>query len=788
MLHFSNWGANRISMKTNLLNFINKAIAFSFYTLFFLIPLLIYPKTFELFEFNKMWFVFTVSLVIFFLWGVKTILLGKLQIRRTPLDIPILLFVASQIIATIFSLDSYVSFWGYYSRFNGGLLSTLTYIFLYYAFASNMISHEENEQKKASFKLLFISLIAGFVVALWGFPSHFGYDPTCFVFRGTFDVSCWTEQFQPKVRIFSTLGQPNWLAAYLGVLLPLSIGFGIVSIRQQIKKRLQNNPTNYSFIAEVFSAKSFFYFLAILLFYLDLIFAKSQSAFIGVFVGMQVFLTLLFAFTTGTHKFNLRNILRDTYFKYVFIVNLIFLLITFYLGTPIGILNKYTTYDGLQNLISQSSASKQIPQKEIQTGGPALEGGGTDSGKIRLHVWAGALKILASNPIFGTGVETFAYAYYKVKPISHNLTSEWDYLYNKAHNEYLNYAATTGIFGLGTYLLFIAWFLVGVIRDLIKRKTHDMAYFPISLALIGGFISILLSNFFGFSVVVINLFLFFIPLFFYELEFPSKLMRVITFSFGKSEKLEDAKKLKNQKLTTKENIAIFCTALLVLYFEFLLITYWVADQKYALGYNLNRVGDYANAYQPLTDAVKLRPEEPVFQDELSINLATLAVLLAQQNQTEQAQQVAEQAIALSDEVIKKHPNNVVYFKSRTRVFYALSQLDPEYLNDAQKAIARASELAPTDAKITYNVALLYNQQGNAEKSIFYLKKAVELRPIYEDAWYAMAVIYDELRKKTIDTQLSATYKNDAIAALEVVLKMYPNHEAATALYKKLTSN
>jgi len=775
-------------MKTNLLNFINKSIPFSFYALFFLVPFLMYPKTFELFEFNKMWFVFAMTIVIFFLWTTKIVLLGKLQIRRTPLDIPILLFVASQIIATIFSLDPYVSFWGYYSRFNGGLLSTLAYIFLYYAFASNMISNAEGERKIASFKLLFISLLAGFIVALWGFPSHFGYDPTCFVFRGTFDVSCWTEQFQPKVRIFSTLGQPNWLAAYLGVLLPLSIGFGIVSIRQQIKKRLQSKEEKYSFIAEVFSWKSCFYFLAILLFYLGLIFARSQSAFIGVFVGMQVFLTLLFVFTTGTHKFNLKNILRDTYFKYIFIVNLIFLTITFFLGTPIEILNKYATYNGLRTFISQPNISKQVPQKEMQIGGPALEGGGTDSGEIRLHVWAGALKIFAANPLFGTGVETFAYAYYKVKPTSHNLTSEWDYLYNKAHNEYLNYAATTGLFGLGTYLLFIGWFLAGVIYDLKKRKTHDMTYFPISLALIGGFVSILLSNFFGFSVVVINLFLFFIPLFFYELEFPSKLMRTATFSFRKNEKIENAKKLKNQQLTIREYISILCIGLLALYFEFLLITYWVADQKYALGYNLDRVGDYAAAYQPLTDAVKLRPEEAVFKDELSINLATLSVLLAQQKQIEQAQQVAGQAIALSDEVTRKHPNNVVYFKSRTRVFYALSQINPEYLNDAQEAIARASELAPTDAKITYNVALLYNQQGNAEKSIFYLKKTLELRPIYEDAWYALAVIYDELRKKTIDTQLSATYKNEAIQALEVVLKMYPNHEAAITLLKKLTTN
>src|SRR5581483_2891044 len=35
------------------------------------------------------------------------------------------------------SLDQHVSIWGYYSRFNGGLLSTISYIALYYALVSN---------------------------------------------------------------------------------------------------------------------------------------------------------------------------------------------------------------------------------------------------------------------------------------------------------------------------------------------------------------------------------------------------------------------------------------------------------------------------------------------------------------------------------------------------------------------------------------------------------------------------------------------------------------------------
>src|SRR5215216_6020900 len=135
-------------MREDFISKINSAIRWSFYSLFFLVPLILWPDTFELFEFNKMWLVFAISLLIFFLWGSKMIIQKRFEIRKTPLDIPIALFLLSQIISTIYSIDPHVSFWGYYSRFNGGLLSTISYIFLYYAFATNMIKTDEEEDEE----------------------------------------------------------------------------------------------------------------------------------------------------------------------------------------------------------------------------------------------------------------------------------------------------------------------------------------------------------------------------------------------------------------------------------------------------------------------------------------------------------------------------------------------------------------------------------------------------------------------------------------------------------------
>ena len=165
-----------------ILKICNKIIEYSFYALFLLVPLVIASDTSELFEFNKMWLTFGFSLVIAASWITKMIIQKRIWVQRTPLDIPILLFFLSQFIATIFSWDMHISIWGYYSRFNGGLLSILTYIFLYYAFVSNLYN------LRIVKRLLLISLLSGLVVSLWGLPSHFGYDPTCFLFRQTFDV------------------------------------------------------------------------------------------------------------------------------------------------------------------------------------------------------------------------------------------------------------------------------------------------------------------------------------------------------------------------------------------------------------------------------------------------------------------------------------------------------------------------------------------------------------------------------------------------------------------------
>lgn len=722
-----------------ILNFADKVIEYSFYLLFFLVPLVFSSRTSELFELNKMWLTFALVILVTSAWVTKMVVSKKFYLQKTPLDLPILLFLISQIISTIFSLDTYTSLWGYYSRFNGGLLSIFSYIILYYAFVSNF--DLKTRLRELIRRLIFISLASGAIVALWGLPSHFGYDPTCLIFRQTFDVSCWTSDFQPKIRIFSTLGQPDWLGAYLAILTPISIA---LALSKNLKKII------------IFSLLSF-------IFYIDILFTKSRATLIAFWVSM-VFFTGSFYFLEVRKK--VKNIKLKTLWPHIRLLTAIlalFIVSTFIISSPI-----------------QLKIGKQAPQSQNQTAGTfSTGGGGTESGKIRLLVWGGALNIWRHYPIVGSGVETFAFAYYKYRPVEHNLTSEWNYLYNKAHNEYLNYLATTGILGFGTYLTLIGFFLYKTFNILKKKKFNSIIF-----ALLAGYISILVGNFFGFSVVIVNIYFFLIPAFVFILLEGIKGKEIFAYNFGKFQ--ED----KNLSLLQKLDIFVVC--LVTFYLLFGLLNFWLADQAYALGANLSRSGQYDKAFSALEDSVSKANFEPTFKDELASNNSILAVSFfsslpqdpkkASQEAT-LAQEIAKEAIVATTEVTGEHSNNVVFWKTKTRVFYTLSQTDPKYLKFAIDAIKKAQELAPTDANVSYNLGLLYGQQGDIKKAVEVLNQTVKLKPNYTTAYYALGLFYRELATNNRGTVVNLDMEQKAEEQMNIILKIDPNNQDAKAALK-----
>ena len=715
-----------------LLNFCNKTIEYSFYLLFFLVPFAFTNDTSELFEFNKLWVTFIITLVIGFAWITKMIIKRQFRIQRTPLDIPIALFLASEIISAVLSLDPHTSIWGYYSRFNGGLLSIFSYVFLYFAFASNLKEEDKDKEEKFEFKKVYIFIIgivaffigaivssqikstgavdvpyqlfanlitvlvsfaiimkaaprgiikrslyailsSAFLVILWGLPSHFGYDPTCLLFRGTLDVACWTNDFQPKIRIFSTLGQPDWLAAYLAALIPL---IGVLFLNLTTESKIIFNKT-LSFLKDqkFWMATALFIFFAIS--YLALLYTRARSAVIAIWLIIPLLLVWYFWFYIKP-KFNIKNLNLD--FKIAALLFLTIGVVTFFAGQPFAQLQKFE----FQNIISHfakpvatktvvKTAAPTPPPSPVSTG----ELGGTDSSKIRLLVWTGAINIWKNNPVFGSGLETYAYAYYQYRPAAHNLTSEWKYLYNKAHNEYLNYLATTGTIGIITYLSMIGSFLFLTLRYLLRNKKKLTKNDLVIVSLVAGYGTILITNFFGFSVVMINILFYLFPIFVFIMA--GKIDYSKGYSFPAS--------VKDIFVLNKlQKVLIIIVGIITIYSIFTLVNFWNADRNYYYGKNYDdpSVGDYQRAYPFLRAAVALRPSEPTFKDEFAYNNAVLGASLlvqaqkqpaAQQQQAQTvAKQLIESAINYSNEVTTNHPNDIVFWKTESEFSILLVNL------------------------------------------------------------------------------------------------------------------
>ncbi len=395
-----------------------------------------------------------------------------------------------------------------------------------------------------------------------------------------------------------------------------------------------------------------------------------------------------------------------------------------------------------------------------------METGGTDSGILRRYVWIGAINAWRSslkNTLVGTGTETFAFAFYRYKPKEHNRTSEGDYLYNKAHNEYLNYLATTGILGLGSYLIFIGacivWFSLslrdrsdgeaiplGSPRRFAPRDDGACKQCPIlNVALFSGWASILVTNFFGFSVVVVQLLLFLFP------------AMAIAAERVKSQK-------QDKMFTMKVSSGFFVPFVLLvsLVLLVLLSLAWYADTLYAAGYRASRAGQYDVARDRLSRALTLNPGEPQYADELGSAYAGLVTVAVEEKDATKAAQFVKQSLASSDRALATSPKNVNFWKTRTKIYYAFSQFDPAFNDAAIEALEQAQKLSPNDPKITYNLAILYGRKSENDKAIDTLKATIDLKPNYRDAYYALWVFYTEIKKP----DLARTVLEDYLAKVD----------------------
>ena len=694
----------------------SKTLTGLFICLFFLTPLVLWPKTSELFEFNKMLLVYALTVLVAAASLAKGIINKKFTLVRTPLDLGLLLFLASQILATIFSIDPHTSVWGYYSRFHGGLASTISYISLFYFFVAQLNSVPADQRKRQLNSYFYALLASGTLVAIYGVLEHLGIDK-----------NLWIQDVQN--RVFSTLGQPNWLSAYLLALLPLTIYLGLQSKR---------------------TARRWLWLLISLLYVVTILFTKSRSG-----IGATLVILALIGLEQLYRLVAKRKLNRASLVLLTGVVLSLAIFGSPWSPNPADVVRRLETggplWPEIEPYLNQLRLTSQLkpldttnldPQSR-QTLEKRAQGervGGSSSLEIRQTVWQGAIELFRRRPLLGTGVETFGYSYYWTRPTGHNLLSEWDFLYNKAHNEFLNILSTTGMLGFAAYIFLIIADLRLFLRQM-KRQN------PLAFPLLVGFISILITNFFGFSVVIIGVFFFMFPglAMFYgkETVYPQK-------NFGNGWNLSNKQIKSGQLKTSAMQYLLLGLILAGLIFSLRQVwLFWRADINYSESKLYQQAGYLGQALTLAQKATALLPSEANFHAQLGEIYADIAWAMHQKlstGPTEGSALVQNQTIIqrdiyasnAADEIniaVRQNPWHLNLWKSKAKIELTIAIFNNDYFQTALATLAHANELAPTDAKIVYNIGLVYEQLGKMDQAKQAYQKALDLKPDYEAVRY-----------------------------------------------------
>jgi len=269
---------------------------------------------------------------------------------KTPLDKPILVLIVLSILSTVFSVHKYTSIWSLILLFN--------YIIIFYLVINTV-------RNRSHFKQLIYTIVgvAAFLSIL-GLIKLSGANP--------FTWWEYTDIKQSSHRLSSTFGNPDHIAGYLEMVLPLVLGFFVLNYK----------PGIFVFIV---------YLGGLLL--VALVLTLSRGGWIGAFTSLA-FMSIV--------------LLTNRYFQRK---KLLMCLIGGLLAVVLIILSSTAVVERIRTLEQKD----QIPHLAS-----------------RMSRWRGTIAMIKDYPIFGTGPGTYATIFTQYQPpgyASRSFYAHNDYLH-----------------------------------------------------------------------------------------------------------------------------------------------------------------------------------------------------------------------------------------------------------------------------------------------------------------------------------------------------------------------
>ena len=388
---------------------------------------------------------------------------------------------------------------------------------------------------------------------------------------------------------------------------------------------------------------------------------------------------------------------------------------------------------------------------------------------------------LKTNPVLGTGPETFAFNYAKYKPEGINQTAFWNVRFVNAPAEIYSLTSDMGILGLLGFLAILILFAIRAVSSLIKEKEeNDILKRFLNIGFFAGWISLAVCWFIYFQSFVL-IFMLWILMSCFLIEEPAL-----------KEKIYNLKK--SPKVLLIASLIFMVIIVLVIGLLYVTGTRYVADIIYTRGVNLVQVkGDVDGGLNKIIKSTVINPYEDNAYRALSqlfvVKLQQDAVndKLTQQEKASLIQTDAVNAINSATQITTLSPKDASNWLLRGQVYRGLIRIIDGASEWAESSYNEAIKLEPSNPFAYLELGRLYadradiiveearsNQEtrktwdGYIAKAMENFDQAIKLKSNYSDAYFEQAKLYDRqgklpeaIQKLEINKQLSPKDSNMA---------------------------
>lgn len=470
----------------------------------FLIPIIYDRRVGIVFSGTKIAWLRAFVIIALSVWSIKLLITKKHTFIRTSLDWPILTFLFTTTIAALSSIHVFVSIAGFYGRFEG--LTTWYVLGLLFFIVTNFINTHEKIKR-----IIINAVLGGVVMAVYGIIQRQEIDP--YAWGG---VITWQ-------RIIGTIGQPNFLAAYVIMafflalillfekkdysskinwseqLLPLGCFFFIQALYVTMIYSIYSLEGGdiflwYSGFGLMTAAAILFSFnykklhplvfnmilgFVLILLYVCLLYTQSRGGYMGIFTG-----GVLFALLAG------RKLIFDNW-KVVSSLGAVLLLISVFTMTK-------AEYSPVQRFTDEvKTKAEKLESGKVNS---RLELGGAAGS--RGETWTSAFNIISDYPLFGVGTEVLKMVFPRYETELFRFKEAFHVKQDRSHNETLDVPVTKGMISFFVYL----WIMFVIFRkvSLLRKNISDQQRLMIA-GILAAILAYIIQNQFSFGVIAITL-------------------------------------------------------------------------------------------------------------------------------------------------------------------------------------------------------------------------------------------------------------------------------------------